>query len=116
LDKNEVRIEPVESIVDSITVYFANSFSIVQRGQHFLLTIGYDHPDGVSVKYRTFALDADGLERLVDAINSLFPEEKEQEETSEKKASSSSKKVCPNCGWENEPSAKFCVKCGAKLP
>jgi len=23
--------------------------------------------------------------------------------------------VCPNCGFKNEPYAKFCVKCGGKL-
>ncbi len=25
------------------------------------------------------------------------------------------KKFCPNCGRENEESAKFCINCGAKL-
>lgn len=25
-------------------------------------------------------------------------------------------KVCPNCGYPNDPKNKFCIKCGAKLP
>jgi sporulation protein YlmC with PRC-barrel domain len=25
-------------------------------------------------------------------------------------------KVCPNCGYPNDPKNKFCIKCGVKLP
>jgi len=24
-------------------------------------------------------------------------------------------RICPNCGAENKPTAKFCIKCGTKL-
>jgi len=109
-------------------VYFANCFSIERCGGHYLLSLGYKFPNGVLVWYQRFAIDSERLKELLEQIGQIGITEEGVEVSKEVKpkpvkavASAVPEreevqgKVCPNCGWTNKPTARFCVKCGTRL-
>jgi len=119
-------------------VLFVNYVSAEDRDDHVIIEIGYKHGDEV-ITYHRYALNKDKLSELIDKLMGVagevevkvVREEKEKlpkpkpRRKKEKKVRKKlieevekeeiEEKVCPECGYVNKPTAKFCAKCGTKL-
>ena len=55
------------------------------------------------------------LNKSMDVLLSPEPEVLDREKTEEKPTPSTTPGLCSLCGYQNDLSAKFCIKCGNKL-
>ncbi len=90
---------------------------------YIIIGLGYEEEDIVNI-YQRFAITPQFLVRIIKVLEaarrnyeerygSIPPIESRQEPPRE--LSGAGVKICPECGHENKPEAKFCVNCGARL-
>jgi len=79
-------------------------------------------------KEKETEISSDDVSAVGDVVILKRPQKVEVKEASQKppptarptpppsaKAPTTSTGLCPNCGYQNEPNSRFCIKCGTKL-
>ncbi|GEM_PF-2938335 len=120
--------EGKEEIILDRRVLYADYFSSEIYEEYIEFGLGYEEEESITI-YQRYALRPIGVKRLMEHLQkvlSIYEEKYGAVEAVEeappipppqptptrrrKKA-----KICPNCGHENKPTARFCVQCGTPL-
>ncbi len=130
--------EKKEIILDRGVLY-ADYFSSEVYEGYIEFGLGYEEEDSITI-YHRYALRPLAVKRLIEHLESVLkiyeekygrveaevveaveaapptpppaPSTPRRRKRARPKAEA---KVCPNCGHENKPTARFCVKCGTPL-
>lgn len=102
---------------------FVDHFSAKAYKGLILLTLGHEEEGRVTV-YQRVVMTPQDVEKLIETLNSAKAEVSAAVETARPGVAPPTPpvqpvqpavRVCPNCGHENRPDAKFCTNCGARL-
>ncbi len=131
--------EKEESILDKRVLY-ADYFSSEVYEGYIEFGLGYEEEDSITI-YQRYALRPIGVKRLIEHLQKVLSmyEEKygaveaveeapptppptpppqptpPQPTPTRRRGRRKKAKICPNCGHENKPTARFCVQCGTPL-
>jgi len=102
---------------------FVDHFSAKAYKGLVVLSLGHEEEGRVTV-YQRVVMTPQDVEKLIEALNSAKAEVPAVVESSRPEVAPPTPqvqpvqpavRVCPNCGHENRPDAKFCTNCGARL-
>jgi len=126
--------EGKEEIILDRRVLYADYFSSEVYEGYIEFGLGYEEEESVTI-YQRYALRPIGVKRLiehlqkvlsiyeekcgaveaVEAVEEAPPTPPPPQPTPSRRRGRKKAKICPNCGHENKPTARFCVQCGAPL-
>ncbi len=117
-------------------IYYVNYIEVKPYVDYVLIEFGYKDEE-IKISYQKYVIHPSKLMefiRLLEEAKNVYMEKPEAvkvasievpkkiEEIAVKKPTRRTSrkreieaKICPNCGYENKPIAKFCARCGTKL-
>ena len=115
------------------SVLYTNHIEVKAHDDHAIIEMGYAS-DNLTIIYQKFAISPESIEKFLSALEEArgiyekrevkvaalaeAPVEEAEEKPKRKAKRVKRKKkanICPECGHENKPTAKFCSKCGTRL-
>ena len=128
--------EGKEEVILDRRVLYADYFSSEVYEEYIEFGLGYEE-DSITI-YQRYALRPIAVKRLIEHLQKVLSIYEEKygaveaveaveeapptplptpppQPTPTRRRGRKKAKICPNCGHENKPTARFCVQCGAPL-
>ena len=130
--------EGKEEVILDRRVLYADYFSSEVYEEYIEFGLGYEEEESITI-YHRYALRPIAVKRLIEHLQKVLsiyeekygaveaveeappappptpPTPPPQPTPTRRRGRRKKVKVCPNCGHENKPTARFCVQCGAPL-
>ena len=124
--------EGKEEIILDRRVLYADYFSSEVYEEYIEFGLGYEEEESITI-YQRYALRPIGVKRLMEHLQKVLsiyeekygaveaveeappPPTPPPQPTPTRRRGRKKAKICPNCGHENKPTARFCVRCGTNL-
>ncbi len=134
--------EGKEEIILDKRVLYTDYFSSEVYEGYVEFGLGYEEEESITI-YQRYALRPIGVKRLMEHLQKVLsiyeekygaveaveeapptppptpptptPQPTPPQPTPTRRGRRKKAKICPNCGHENKPTARFCVRCGTNL-